>query len=327
VNISASAPGKLVLSGEYAVLEGAPAIAMAINRRARVVIESVAGDHHTVRAPGYSDVSATFRTSDSEFEWLDDGEDYALLRHVWQEAGARFDGSKAITLDTSAFVDEGSGAKIGIGSSAALASALATALAPAGADPTRIAFDAHRHFQGGLGSGIDIACSTSGGLIGYTVSDAASHPLRWPEGLHFGVIWVGVPADTRKRLIKLEQQSKRASSGALIIASRRMAEAWNGGVAQEVLRQYVDYIAVLREFSIDHDLGIFDAGHAELTDAAGKAGVVYKPCGAGGGDTGIVFAEDAVAVDEFLSFAVEHGAHRLDLEIDKYGARIDRDSS
>ena len=34
-----SAPGKLILTGEYAVLDGAPGLAMAINRRARVRLE------------------------------------------------------------------------------------------------------------------------------------------------------------------------------------------------------------------------------------------------------------------------------------------------
>ena len=37
--VTASAPGKVVLSGEYAVLSGAPAICMAVNRRATVTIE------------------------------------------------------------------------------------------------------------------------------------------------------------------------------------------------------------------------------------------------------------------------------------------------
>ena len=44
----ASAPGKFVLSGEYAVLDGAPAICVAVDRRAVVTIETHGGDHSIV---------------------------------------------------------------------------------------------------------------------------------------------------------------------------------------------------------------------------------------------------------------------------------------
>ena len=40
MRVTASAPGKLVLLGEYAVLDGAPALALAVDRRARVTLES-----------------------------------------------------------------------------------------------------------------------------------------------------------------------------------------------------------------------------------------------------------------------------------------------
>ncbi len=45
--VTASAPGKVILSGEYAVLDGAPAISMAVNRRAVVTLTTV-GDDNTV---------------------------------------------------------------------------------------------------------------------------------------------------------------------------------------------------------------------------------------------------------------------------------------
>jgi phosphomevalonate kinase len=38
VTSAASAPGKLILTGEYAVLFGAPALVMAVDRRATVQI-------------------------------------------------------------------------------------------------------------------------------------------------------------------------------------------------------------------------------------------------------------------------------------------------
>jgi phosphomevalonate kinase len=61
------------------------------------------------------------------------------------------------------------------------------------------------------------------------------------------------------------------------------------------MSEYGHYIEQLREFSIDHDLGIFDAGHDEIHGAASAANLVYKPCGAGGGDVGIVFSRDVFA--------------------------------
>ena len=45
--VHATAPGKLVLAGEYAVLEGAPALAVAVDARASAAIraEGRGGDH------------------------------------------------------------------------------------------------------------------------------------------------------------------------------------------------------------------------------------------------------------------------------------------
>ena len=50
--VTATAPGKLVLLGEYAVLEGAPALVMAIDRRAEVRLETRTQAPCMLRAPG-----------------------------------------------------------------------------------------------------------------------------------------------------------------------------------------------------------------------------------------------------------------------------------
>jgi len=80
---------------------------------------------------------------------------------------------------------------------------------------------------------------------------------------------------------------------------------------------------VLREFENDHALGIYDAGHAELTTLAAHSGVIYKPCGAGGGDTGVVLADDPAAVGAFLETAEGMGYTRLDVGIDPVGVRVE----
>ena len=88
LSVAASAPGKVVLAGEYAVLDGAPAICAALDRRARVQIAPSGTDHHVVEAPGFSDARGEFLAIDGELQWLAAGDDFALVTDVWQTANA-----------------------------------------------------------------------------------------------------------------------------------------------------------------------------------------------------------------------------------------------
>lgn len=326
--VTASAPGKLVLSGEYAVLDGAPAICMAVDRRARVTISPSTAEHHTVAAPGFCSTVGSFKTHNGDVEWLAGGGDFRLVDDVWRTANPVVPTSLAMVLDTSEFLDAKSNAKIGIGSSAALAVALAAAiceLVQADADATRVAFAAHRQFQDGLGSGADVACSTAGGLIAYSMAAGAGPQIAWPEGLAHALVWSGVVTSTGGKLERFGRQEPRPSRSALVDSAQRIATAWRGGSVQTILDEYRDYTHVLREFSIDHGLGIFDAGHAELADAAAAAGVIYKPCGAGGGDVGVVFADDEAAVEAFVSNVVPPNFRALKMSIDRCGVQVDRE--
>jgi len=323
--IAASAPGKVVLSGEYAVLEGAPAVCMAVDRRARVTVEHNDEDHHVVTAPGYTESRARFRIADGVVQWLADGEDFKLVEDLWRTAHIKTSRHLSIRLDTSDFVDAESGAKIGIGSSAALMTAFAAALCRAcdvEEDASSIAFAAHRAFQKGLGSGVDVACCRRGGLIEYTMGKGTGNAVSWPDGLAFGLFWSGVSVSTSAKLEHLMKTDRRPSREALTHASRRVASAWGSGSAQKVLLEYRDYIRVLREFSDDHGLGIFDAGHAEMAAAAEAAGLVYKPCGAGGGDVGIVLSSGAESIAEFVDRAKEQSFRHLAISADPLGVQV-----
>ena len=52
-SLDSSAPGKLILSGEYTVLCGAPAISIALDRRAEVKIIEQNDSAHMVSTSGY----------------------------------------------------------------------------------------------------------------------------------------------------------------------------------------------------------------------------------------------------------------------------------
>jgi phosphomevalonate kinase len=324
---SASAPGKLVLAGEYAVLDGAPAVCMALDRRARVTIAPVQTDFSVVQAPGYTSSSGRFRNDAGVIEWLEGGDEFGLVEHVWREAGAYLPGSWSVMLDTTEFSDAASGRKLGIGSSAALTVALAGACCIAAGRAERsaaAAFAAHRGFQRGLGSGVDVACSFSGGLIAYSMGSLPAQKLPWPDGLYIGTVWVGVAANTRVKLDRLGQVDALPSRAALASASRQLAAAWSAGQPQRILDEYRRYSSVLNEFSVDHGLGVFDAGHAELARAASDTGVVYKPCGAGGGDVGMVLATDPGEIERFMKLAASMKIRRLDAQMDTEGLIVSR---
>jgi phosphomevalonate kinase len=325
--VTASAPGKIVLAGEYAVLDGAPAICMAVDRRARVTISTSTEDHHTVIAPGLTNERGRFVARDGEITWIAAGEKFALLDEVWRTANARSRTPMSLLLDSREFVAAGSGTKIGSGSSAALTVALAAALcelADTTGDAVSVAFAAHRQFQGGLGSGADVACSIAGGIIEYRMVGNETRSTDWPAGLEHALLWSGVPVSTGRKIRHLAAQKTMPSRAALGIAARRLAKAWRKASTHALLGEFHDYTRTLREFSIDHELGIFDAGHAELAVAAEAAGVVYKPCGAGGGDLGIVLADSEAAIASFVGKALPRNFQVLNMNVDPHGMRVAR---
>ena len=324
MRITASAPGKFVLSGEYAVLDGAPAICVAVDRRAVVTIDTHDGDSHLVRAPGFTAATGRFRVESGELSWLDGGRDFGLFEAVWNTSRpATASRCLAVSLDTAVFRDPGSGSKIGLGSSAALTAALATALHALGGDKAdTVAHVAHRLFQGGAGSGVDIACSIEGGTVEYRMAGRQATPVEWPAGLYFSVLWSGISADTGGRLARFADQPGSPSRNELGEASASVAAEFERGQAAGVIAALGTYTEALLRFDAAHRLGIFDAGHKTLAGRAAEAGMVYKPCGAGGGDIGVALATSRASLASFEKTAARSGFMRLALSIDPRGALL-----
>ena len=299
MNVVASAPGKIVLSGEYAVLFGAPAVCMAVNRRAVATLSDSRDGRCHLETPGFSG-----------------DEPFRLLDALCSERPLR-----KIELDTRAFSADGK--KLGLGSSAALTVALAAAMS-ATTDVLLDARRAHRALQDGGGSGVDIAAAVYGGLIRYEMAEARVQRLDWPAGLHMRAIWTGIPSLTSEKIRKLADRVMQASRPALLRAAGKIADAWATGEAQRILDEYRPYIGVLREFSVDHDLGIFDAGHDELADAAMARGLIYKPAGAGGGDIGVLFGTSEAGLDTFVGQHQDLIHDVVSCALDPHGVRLEQ---
>ena len=168
--IRASAPGKLVLSGDFAVLRNAPAVVVAVDRRAEVAIEPAPGSDYGFFAPGLVDRRRPFSIENDKVRRADDdvGDPRRLVEAVVEQFAGSMPPPCNIEIDTRRFFDDASAEKLGLGASAAAVVALVRALQPPGTsveDTCRIARNAHSALQNGLGSGLDIAASCYGGVL------------------------------------------------------------------------------------------------------------------------------------------------------------------
>lgn len=326
--IVTSAPGKIVLSGEYAVLQGAPAIAVAVNRRARVCLQSTGGATNRVRTRGFASSDASFVVGPlGSVEWPQGGR-LPLLDHAFRAAAQRKWPAISLTLNTEELFDPNSGAKYGFGSSAALCCALLRALAELHGnteDVLQHAATAHTAFQDGLGSGVDIATSFQGGLNEFRMNqDSTCEPLRWPAGLHWMPIWIGRAASTPDQLRKLEGiDAQDSANSELLAAAESAAIAWRGGDAVQVLQRMHEFTSALHRFDERYQVGIFGGGHSDLMQMAKLKGILYKPCGAGGGDIGVAFAADRASMHAFRDSVHAAGFRVLNVTLDSRGAAMD----
>ena len=325
--IVATAPGKIVIAGEFAVLAGAPAISVAVNRRASVSIRSRDGDAHALSSPGYLDGTWRFRFNGT-MRWLDPAPPenaYRLFECVVEECASPSLSPCAFTVDTTAFHTQ-RGDKLGLGSSAAVAVALALACesraSRAAATASDSAAKAHRLFQSGRGSGVDVATARHGGVIRFAKGEP-TETLSWPAGLAWRALWSGRSSSTRDTLKRLPGRDTSTAAASLAAASGAVVEAWRSGDADETLRSMRAFVAALEDYDRERQVGIFDAGHADLMTLSGDfAGLVYKPTGAGGGDIGLALAASETVLDEFVGAAGDYGFEATDLRVDRSGARV-----
>lgn len=171
--MTVTAPGNILLLGEYAVLEeGGLGLAAAVGGRVRL------------EARPARSLSIEGSWTGGSFRWTRRHRGESALASAvfdaavaWRLAHGRGTGfpKLRIRIDSSELYSRG-GRKTGLGSSAAVTLALAYALRPDSrvdhALP-RLALEAHRAVQGGTGSGYDVYCSYFGG---WGVFCGGAHP-------------------------------------------------------------------------------------------------------------------------------------------------------
>jgi phosphomevalonate kinase len=291
----------LVLTGAYAVLDGAPAIVVAVDRYA---------------------VADASRVSSSPTP----------------EIRAAFGEGAAPETDVRALYDE-EGRKLGLGSSAAavVASLAAKALAR-GEDLSHArvrarlflaARRAHARAQNG-GSGVDVAASVYGGVLRYVVAGFSPtiRRVEWPVDVALAAYFGGTSARTtelRARVAAL--RSERSAeftplAKAMGDTAREAADALEapGGSGRTFVSAARIYGALLAELGRMAGAPIVPAPFAELASVAEREDASFSPSGAGGGDVAVWLGAGGPSA-AFTDRARGLGLTKLPLSIDRVGVR------
>lgn len=332
--VAVSAPGKLFLVGEYAVLSGAPALLTAVDRR--VHVRMTPADDWRVSAANIGIHDVPLEGDGSLPDGLAAGTRDKLrvfdaVREIMVEQIDEPLPAQHVAIDSSDFARDGH--KLGLGSSAAVAAALMQAMAVVADIPmsrarlTTLAIDAHRRAQNGAGSGGDVAVSFYGGVIRY-VRGHMPQPLTWPAALAGMAVVTGTGASTSDMVARVADYGERDPQGH---ASDLARLAWLAETAQHALAQTGRFMQLAREYfealiALDHHAGagIVTHRHQTLAALAARHNAVFKTSGAGGGDVGLAFvrrgADEKMLRDAFTNA----GAHVVPLAFAAPGVRIER---
>ena len=303
----AVAPGKVLLFGEYAVLEGHEAVVVAVTRGVKCTFEP--------------------QGSTLDFELLGPSEDdphrrrfvdAVLARQTAPPPGRYLLDSRAMFVGPPLTPTR---MKLGLGSSAASTVALCAALHTASQrgphERTALfetAYAAH-HAAQGSGSGFDIAASTFGGLFAYRVCTDRPGPEVRPMGIPRGfkpvVAFSGRSSSTGPLVSAVRAlRDERPQAHADLIAKIALATSV-GKVALETGDRALLIDAIRRghraTVALGQAAGIELAGeaYARIDALARRSGAACKVTGAGGGD--VVWV---VGVDEGAELAFVLSARR-----------------
>jgi phosphomevalonate kinase len=323
----ARAPGKLVALGEYAVLDGAPAVVLALDRYAEAVIgpSEDGACHLTVRAAGV--VEERFAPG------MQSGS--PLVDLVTSTVGTPL--AWSATIDSQALF--AGSTKLGLGSSAAVLCAWAgafSAFARSRGDAVphpQVAelIDLHRRFQGGKGSGLDVAASYTGGAITFGLAGSGLPQIgsvRLPNSVGFAGIFAGRSASTPGFVAHYRawRRDRPREAEALVRRLTALAEAGCAALRGDDAAAWLDAFAAygrgLQELGEAIGVEIVTAEHREIGAEAQRHGVAYKVSGAGGGDLGLACAADSGRLEAFRKSVGDRGFRVINVSLAEHGLSV-----
>ncbi|PAE27779.1 phosphomevalonate kinase [Paenibacillus sp. 7884-2] len=354
-------PGKLMIAGEFAVLEPYQKLAVtAVDRFVYASIEQSERNTLTLHDFDLEELEWSYEAEEVKIHSDDKRTQFVcdamtVVYTYLKENNVRL-GKFHLAIRSE--LDDSSGIKYGLGSSAAVVTSVITAILnkfhvekPASELVFRLAAISHVKTQGN-GSGADVAASSFGGMLQYasfqaewlldayknrnsitdlvestwTYYDAKS--IQMPKNVYFCVGWTGKPASTSKlvdRILQLKSDNPEAFQrflNASKLAVDQFLQGMENADVELLLKGVKQNREALATVGKDADTPVETPLLGTLCDLAESLGGAGKPSGAGGGDCGIAFMPSKQQADELMKAWEEAGIKALSLQSYQYGANI-----
>ncbi|MFA1821114.1 phosphomevalonate kinase [Virgibacillus oceani] len=332
-------PGKLMVAGEFAVLvPHHQLVVMAVDRFVYATIEQSDRNKLTLHDFQLNNLAWEFSNNEVNIASGDDRLKFVrrAMKIVLTYLEERSITPAPFTLEINSELDDESGAKYGLGSSAAVVTAVIAAVLKKFDHGEmnketlfKLASIAHVTVQGN-GSGADIAASSFGGFLQYTSFQAkwlielyentdtiaellqaewvyySSTSTRLPSGVHVCIGWTGKPASTGKlvhEVLKLKDANPGQFNAFLKDSEEAVEKFMNGMKTVNIpllLQGVMENRYALRTVGEQAKVEIETPLLCTLCDLAEEFGGAGKPSGAGGGDCGIAFMPSRESAENLM---------------------------
>ncbi len=319
--VIASAPGKLMLYGEHAVVYGSPCIVTAVDQRVRVTVEPNGEGEIHVCSPNVG--LDEYHKMISRLGKDDLPKSMAFVEMLVKRIYEKYKLNSGIRIST----ESDFSSQFGFGSSAAVVSALSMGLN----EYFNLGMSKHELFQvayqavldvQGVGSGFDVAASVYGGTI-YYVTPGEIIESVYEGNLPMVVGYTGIKADT-STLIRQVAELKRNEGWVeavfgdisdLVNRAKNMFVKKDFEQLGKLMNKNQKLLSTLNVSSIELD---------KLIKAAKESGAYgAKLSGAGGGDCMVALADERNTKEIVEAIETNHGKW-MNVKTGAEGVRIDK---
>ena len=353
--IEASAPGKLYIAGEYAVVEpGHPAILVAVDQFITVSLEK-SENVGSITSFQYGNLPVLWKRENDRLV-LDKRENpfhyiLAAIRLTEEYAKEQEKELSFYHLTVDSELDSSQGKKYGLGSSAAVTVATVQALCRfyGITDSKNVVFKlaalAHLSVKSN-GSCGDVAASVYGGWLAFTTFDRdwvaeqqeqktvkeliemewphlSFTPLTPPKDLRLVIGWTGSPASTSHLVDEVTTKRRQDAMAyeTFLKESKQcvntMIQAFQEGNVEEIQQQIRNNRQLLLKMSQDTSVTIETPALSKLCKMAEEFNGAAKSSGAGGGDCGIVIFNRKEGLLSLITDWEKEGITNLPLHVYK----------